>query len=514
MKRDTPLVAQRAGASLLVVAAVSGRADGMSTHGTPLNPVQLEVLAWVAAGCAEGVYEGWSHRVTARALQSRGLVVVKGHGGDWVASLTDTGAYYLEHGVYPPTSCTRPVPGKRRATSKPAASATARTSQGSAVQGGRPKRMQTPRKQAPQKPGPLDAFMSSLAEAEQHRIVVPHHEEPRYRQLAGAAKRFGRIPDGMCIAFHYSRRDGTMEVALEDLPAWMTTVLDPVPVAQRLYDPSDVVRDLADSETFPVTGEPRQRALRLLEALVTAARQCGMTVTAQRGRAIGGYGYGRDVPRRDEIKIVVDGDEFRLWFTQKTLQKPHEPTAREFARARRGYLFPDFDEVPDQYLGITLEGKGGKFRADAWNDTEDHQLEKDLAQILEEIRLRHEKLAQQREDQLRRREQERRDWEVARERAVVKYRQRFLIDAMGSQASRWTQASELRRYADAIRARINELAVEDRERAIACATQIEARAAKIDPLADGALPPTIPDPSSQDLEPFMGSRSAYGPYRQ
>jgi hypothetical protein len=486
----------------------------MNAQGTPLNPAQLEVLAWVAAGCAEGVYEGWSHRVTARALQSRGLVAVKGHGGDWAASLTDKGAYYLEHGVYPPASATRPVPGKRRATSKSAAPAAARTLQGSAVQSCRPKRTRAPRKQAPQNPRPLDELMSSLAEAEQHRIVVPCHEETRYRQLAGAAKRFGRIPDGMCIAFHYSRRDGTMEVALEDLPAWMTTVLDPVPVAQRLYDPSDVVRDLADSETFPVAGEPRQRALRLLQALVTATRQCGMTVMAQRGRSIGGYGYGRDMPRDDDIKILIDGDEFRLWFTQKTLQKPHEPTARELARARRGYLFPDFDEVPDQHLGITLEGQGGKFWADAWSDAEGHQLEKDLAQILEEIRLRHERLAQQREDERKRREQERRDWEVARERAMVKYRERFLADTMRSQASRWTQAAELRRYADAIRARVNELAVDDRERAIAWATQIEARAAKIDPLPDGALPPTIPGPSSRDLEPFMGSRSAYGPHRQ
>ncbi|MBB5979893.1 hypothetical protein HDA44_003234 [Kribbella solani] len=78
------------------------RQDGaMAIRDAPLNPVQLEVLAWVRDGCADGVYEDFSHRVTARALHNRGLLEVGGHGVNWIASLTEDGAHYLEHGAYP-----------------------------------------------------------------------------------------------------------------------------------------------------------------------------------------------------------------------------------------------------------------------------------------------------------------------------------------------------------------------------------------------------------------------------
>lgn len=67
-----------------------------------LNEKQLAVLRWFGEGRPKGVYEhGFDHRVTARALDRRGLLSVQGHGRSWRASLTDEGRYYLEHGSYP-----------------------------------------------------------------------------------------------------------------------------------------------------------------------------------------------------------------------------------------------------------------------------------------------------------------------------------------------------------------------------------------------------------------------------
>ena len=73
----------------------------MGGRNLPLNPTQIEVLIWVRDGCAPGVYEDWAHRITARALHNRGLVVVKGRGTGWAASLTDDGTFYLDYGEYP-----------------------------------------------------------------------------------------------------------------------------------------------------------------------------------------------------------------------------------------------------------------------------------------------------------------------------------------------------------------------------------------------------------------------------
>jgi len=58
-----------------------------------LNPAQIAVLEWIKNGCPAGVYpeDNYSHRISARALQSRGLVQVSGHGQRWRAWLTDRG---------------------------------------------------------------------------------------------------------------------------------------------------------------------------------------------------------------------------------------------------------------------------------------------------------------------------------------------------------------------------------------------------------------------------------------
>lgn len=56
-----------------------------------LNEAQRRVLRWVATGYPDGVMEGYSHRVSAAALRSCGLVRITGRGQSWRAELTDAG---------------------------------------------------------------------------------------------------------------------------------------------------------------------------------------------------------------------------------------------------------------------------------------------------------------------------------------------------------------------------------------------------------------------------------------
>src|SRR5687768_3021385 len=62
----------------------------------PLNEAQLRVLRWVAAGCPAGVFQGYSQRVSAAALRSRGLVKITGRGPTWHAALQPAGQRYLD----------------------------------------------------------------------------------------------------------------------------------------------------------------------------------------------------------------------------------------------------------------------------------------------------------------------------------------------------------------------------------------------------------------------------------
>lgn len=468
----------------------------------------MGVLTWVRDGCAADVYGDWSHRVSARALHNRGLIKVSGHGPDWSATLTDDGRYYLEHDSYPnevqdhsadspqPSSIADPRRSNEPATRRAASQSSSRKRSKSAA--------------STKQPGKTEQLLLALDAADGHRLVVPRNEEATYRRLASLAKGRGLIPDGMQLTIAWASRDQS-SVTLEPLPEWQTRILAPIPVPGRLHNPSDVTAALSESDSFQVAGAPRKRALRLAEALTVAARDRGMSVRTVLNQPLNpSYSY-RDGPRRDEIEFAIERDSFRLSFTQQTLKKPHEPTQREIARVQRGFLFPDYDDVPAQQLGLVLDGEGGTFWANSWHDTDEHALEEDLAQILEEIRLRREHSVELRkvehEREIARRQQEDKD----RTSAEAEYRKRFVADAMKDQAKNWEEAGRLRRYAAAIRDLAAACADQQRDDALEWAAQVEAEASRLDPLPHAAKPPEIPDPSYSDLSPFMRSRSSFGP---
>jgi hypothetical protein len=154
-----------------------------------------------------------------------------------------------------------------------------------------------------------------------------------------------------------------------------------------------------------------------------------------------------------------------------------------------------------------LEGKGGTFWADSWYDRDDYELEQDLAQVLEELRLRHSRLVEEREDERQRAIAELRELEEDRIAATARHRKKYLADAMVKQAERWEHAGHLRKLAAAIRETGGGLSADEREEALHWAVQIDAEATRIDPLPSHAKASEIPEPSSADLSPFMKRRS-------
>ncbi len=82
------------------------RPDGLQNHcvtakRTPLTARQLDVLRWVADGCVGHSWPDDSHKLTARALESRGLLRVRRKDKTWHATVSECGQYYLDHGRYP-----------------------------------------------------------------------------------------------------------------------------------------------------------------------------------------------------------------------------------------------------------------------------------------------------------------------------------------------------------------------------------------------------------------------------
>ncbi len=68
----------------------------------PLNERRQTVLDWVGQGCPDGVWPDSTFKVSAQALQSRGLIRITKRRRHWSAQLTDKGRQHLtDHGICP-----------------------------------------------------------------------------------------------------------------------------------------------------------------------------------------------------------------------------------------------------------------------------------------------------------------------------------------------------------------------------------------------------------------------------
>lgn len=466
-----------------------------------LKATQLKVLIWVRDGAPDGVYDGYDHRIVARALHNRGLIKVKGHGKQWQASITEDGTYYIEHGDYPPQAEPRAANAKTPPPTK-------RSSSDSA-----PKPALAPRKPATRKQGPTAAMMTALLSAQDNRIEIEYDEHRRYEQLAKTAERFKKIPEGMQVTVESNWRERTAYVLLHPLPEWRTRVLDAVPVPESLRGASDIVKKLKTREDFDISGSPKNRALRLAQALVTEAELRGYKAKLINPPPKDHWGY---VQKRDRnqghIMFILGPDEYRLSFLQGTKSVEHVPSKSEVVSAAKGGWVPKWDVVPTEQLSIRIETHGVSFWGSEWKDKPDRPLEDALAQVLQELELRHSAEERKREAEERARIERKRQWKIAREKAVQDLVDSHRGEKLTGQARRWRKAAEIRKYADAVEDRaFQEPDADTRREALEWAQWARDYADRTDPLLRHLSLPEAPEFTEKALQPFMGGWSAYGP---
>lgn len=464
----------------------------------PLNDLQLEILTWVRDGTPDGVYEDYGPRITARTLHNRGLVEVSGHGQNWQATLTTDGAYHLEHRGYPVDS-DRVVPATGPA--EPAAKAAPRPSKAE------PRQPKAPRV------GPTDAMMNALNAAPDHRVEIEYDQTQRYRQLALTAERFKKIPAGMQVTVTSDYRTRTAHVTLEPLPEWRTRILEPIPVPAMLRDPSDIVKAFQARDDLDIRAAEKRRALRLIQALVSEARRRDYSVNAVRAPVKNQWGYAE---RSDEttghLKIKISPDEYRLSIYQITEKVEHVATKSELARAGRGWALPKWDHIPTGKLGIRIETTGPSFWGQSWIDRDDRLLDDALAQILQELELRHGAATERRLEEERQRLERKRKWEAARERAIQALADSHRAEMLMDQVARWRDVAAIRDYANHMEQDAGvRLEGAAREQAVEWASWARDYAERMDPLLDELRVPPSPEPTPSALQPFMGRWSPYGP---
>jgi hypothetical protein len=108
------------------------------------------------------------------------------------------------------------------------------------------------------------------------------------------------------------------------------------------------------------------------------------------------------------------------------------------------------------------------------------------------------------------RAQRRRDWEAAMATARERFRNNHRIVALNTQVKAWEQTARIRSYCDALdKAIANNPALDDHVGQWLAWSR--AYADRLDPIGRDDLEPAEAEPRREDLRPYLGRWSPYGP---
>ncbi|MEU5231682.1 hypothetical protein AB0G82_20720 [Streptomyces anulatus] len=455
-----------------------------------LNERQQAVLDWVGQGSPDGVWPDSTHKASAQALQSRGLIKITKRRGHWSAQLTDKGRQDLtDRGIRPAEQSGEPPkqPGRKPAPPRPKTVQKARTSY-------------------------ADQLLEELA-ANDGCLIKPIETGPRtvnWASRVSGARKSGKIPHTQELYGYRTHRG--YEIKLVDIPAWRLAELTPLPVPSRLTKPHSVVAALQKlPQPMGLTKPVQGRALRIIQALITATETQG-------DKGALGTTQGAPPPHRrrkapPHFTITAQGESVGFLVLQEQDRSEHFPTDKELADAKKysWMRITRFDYTPSNRLRFILRG-GNPHRASEWADLPDRPLEDQLAEIVQEVGLRGEAAERKRRADQQAREEQQQRWEAAMDKARAAYDHAYRVKHLGEQADAWHQTKRLTEYVTAVRDQATSLPPGQEK------TGIEAwlafADARLQRLAESATAPKLPSPpkpSGDDLKPFLGHWSPYGP---
>lgn len=476
-----------------------------------VNARQLEVLQWVADGCQEGRWPAadYTHRTSAVALKNRGLVTVKGHGPTWTASVTDAGAYYIEHGTYPPGHSDVVVVREPRRAS--AAHDPVELGAG-----------------ATKSLDEANALIEKLQQEKSRSVTIADPSEStraHYRRILHACRQHHLTPVGHELRFT-GRDAGDIVIALSDGSDKETSDWDMIRTrARKVTTNVTALRTALDStpSVIDVTDDLRPRAVEFATLLASELRahdlKLGVNIKLKTPKLfLQTESARRDVRLEEVLKEV-----------------PHVRTNEEDREARRSpwKTFPKVDQVPSGLLRITVardgwNGSTGRHNFDEWVDKPKTPLEKQVrviaraikAGVVDDVDTRQRGVqarAEAHEKWERQQAQERGAWEEvrarARAKAVEQLREGTFIDTFDA----WRGAQELRAFATELEAAVaadHELG--ERPRFHEWIEWARQRADEMDPIVNlKQLDDRVLDvkPSADDLRPFMEGWDPSAPHK-
>jgi hypothetical protein len=325
-----------------------------------------------------------------------------------------------------------------------------------------------------------------------------------WRRAIHAAKEQGLVPQGHHLRHHgRDRGDLVVELMSGDHPGekyWQERPAA-ISVPAELGEELPVVRELRrHPERLGVATASRPRALCLVQALAAEAQRRGHEVDVadgdSRGIVLRVRGRSYRLLMSEEYDTVdapdVDLDDPKIYSWQRIPKRPRAVAS--------GRLTLEIDGDSYRYRGRTRR----------WADRRRWRLDDKLGEVLSEVQARAE-LDEQAEIAAERvKAERRRQWEEAVDQARIHHVHANLVQALDEQVQNWNRAQSIRAYLAAL-----EATAAPGERSDALAQWIEwikDYVDLLDPLLPAPQPPRrVPDPRPEDLRPYLGRWSPYGP---
>lgn len=445
----------------------------MQQQQKPLSDLQSKVLKWVNDGCPDGVFDGYSHRISARSLADDRYITVTGRGPTWTAKITTRGREVLE-------------------------GASESESHEQAVQ------------------SEADKFIQKLEAAG----GVLEIEDGYHLSAANQAL----VPNVMKSAL----RPKGYKLEIANLGSWHKPKYEAhwvrhfpddveareVPVRDSVGKYHPIAKAFRDG-TRGVSADHMPRAVKLLHALASesAARGYGVTMPSEHK-----HPYARqNATLTGDIAITIGTMTLALELRELP---PNGGAARPYVskydyRSESSKLVANTAFLSTGRLQLEFTyGRTHPPRQERFRDGKRQQLENALPSILREIEIQHLEHEWSIEQSRIKEEATKRRWEAAMERARVRIQDHHKAKELSAQATAWAEAGKLRAYVDALDARLTqELDAELASRGQAWLDWSRSHIDAKDPLLNSIEIPVLLDYSDDDLTPFLDGWSPHGPRR-
>ncbi|MFC5107516.1 hypothetical protein [Kibdelosporangium philippinense] len=210
------------------------------------------------------------------------------------------------------------------------------------------------------------------------------------------------------------------------------------------------------------------------------------------------------------VTMVIDKSRYSLQISEEFEVVEQYPTAEELTQ-KKTYVWqrvqPSEREVGTGRLVVELAhdwSYNGRRRR--WADRARWTLDDKLPDVIAELEGRAQLDEERRIAKLDAEARRQRDWEAAMATARFRFAEDIRIQELTKQVSSWEHAAKIRAYCDVL-----EAAQSDNTDATMWIEWARAYADRIDPLHRTTFQPEMLEPRPQDLKPYLGRWSPYGP---